>query len=95
MLMLDCEPSGIDGAKEALWYFAEQQFDVRLAWSPSMHSGAFAGRQPESLTRDDVGRVGRIIEENCFYFAHTPLHFCKRAQHQSRVERGSNPPPPG
>ncbi len=49
-LMFDCEASGIDGAKEALWYFAERRLDVRLAWSPTMHGGAYAGKQPESLT---------------------------------------------
>jgi DNA primase len=53
-LMFDCEPTGVDGAKEALWYFAQQQLDVRLAWSPSMHGGAYAGKQPESLTRQQV-----------------------------------------
>lgn len=53
-LMFDCEPTGVDGAKEALWYFAQQQLDVRLAWSPAMHSGAFAGKQPEVLTREHV-----------------------------------------
>ncbi len=49
-LMFDCEPSGIDGAKEALWFFAQRQLDVRLAWTPWMHGGKFAGKQPESLT---------------------------------------------
>ncbi len=53
-LAVDCEPSGVEGAKEALWYFAEQQLDVRLAWSPAMHDGNFAGKQPESITRADV-----------------------------------------
>jgi hypothetical protein len=49
-LMFDCEPSGIDGAKEALWFFAQRMLDVRLAWTPWMHGGKFAGKQPESLT---------------------------------------------
>jgi hypothetical protein len=49
-LMFDCEPSGIDGAKEALWFFAQRQLDVRLAWTPWMHGGKFAGKQPENLT---------------------------------------------
>jgi len=53
-LMFDCDPGGVEGAKEALWYFAEQRLDVRLAWSPSMHGGAFAGKQPEALTREEV-----------------------------------------
>jgi hypothetical protein len=49
-IMFDCEPSGIDGAKEALWFFAQRQLDVRLAWTPWMHGGKFAGKQPENLT---------------------------------------------
>lgn len=49
-LMFDCEASGIEGAKEALWYFAQQQLNVRLVWSPAMHGGKFQGRQPESLS---------------------------------------------
>jgi hypothetical protein len=50
-VMFDCQESGIEGAKEALWFFAQRQLDVRLAWSPAMYGGRFAGRQPESLTR--------------------------------------------
>ncbi len=62
-LMFDCEPSGMDGAKEALWYFAQQRLDVRLAWSPSMHGGAYAGKQPEALTREDVeALLGSCVE---------------------------------
>lgn len=53
-LMFDCDAAGTEGAKEALWYFAEQQLDVRLAWSPKMHGGMFAGKQPESLRREDL-----------------------------------------
>lgn len=52
-LMFDCEPTGIDGTKEALWFFAQRQLDVRLAWTPWMHYGKFVGRQPESLTSDE------------------------------------------
>lgn len=52
-LMFDCEASGIDGAKEALWFFAQRMHDVRLAWTPWMHGGKFAGRQPESLTASE------------------------------------------
>jgi hypothetical protein len=56
-LLFDCEESGSIGAKEALWYFAERQFEVRLLWSPAMHGGAFTGKQPESLTRTDVEKL--------------------------------------
>ena len=54
-LMFDCEPSGIDGAKEALWFFAQRQLDVRLAWTPWMHVGKFVGRQPENLIASEWG----------------------------------------
>ncbi len=50
-LLFDCQSSGSEGAKEALWFFAQQQLDVRLAWSPTMHGGGFADMQPELLTR--------------------------------------------
>ena len=56
-LMFDCEDSGTPGAKEALWFFAERRLDVRLLWSPTMHSGAFNGQQPESLTARDIGAL--------------------------------------
>ena len=53
-LMFDCEASGVDGAKEALWFFAERQIDVRLIWSPAMHEGKYSDRQPESLSRSET-----------------------------------------
>jgi hypothetical protein len=56
-LMFDCDPGGVEGARDALWQFAEQRLDVRLAWSPAMHGGTFAGKQPEMLTREDVERL--------------------------------------
>ena len=58
-LMFDCEPSGTDGAKEALWFFAERWLNVRLIWSPSTHNGEFNGRQPESLSARDIGALWR------------------------------------
>jgi hypothetical protein len=53
-LMFDCEASGVDGTKEALWFFAEHQLDVRLVWSPTMHESEYAGRQPESLSPSEI-----------------------------------------
>ena len=50
-LMFDCEDTGSEGAKDALWFFAERRLDVRLVWSPGMHGGEFKERQPESLSR--------------------------------------------
>ncbi len=52
-LLFDCEQTGDDGAKEALWLFAERGLDVRLGWSQSMHSGTFKGRQPEHLSHEE------------------------------------------
>lgn len=53
-LMFDCDGPGTDGAKEALWQFAERRLDVRLLWSQAMHGGAMNGKQPEALTRPEV-----------------------------------------
>ena len=52
-LLFDCEQTGDDGAKEALWLLAQRGLNVRLGWSQSMHGGAFIGRQPENLTRQE------------------------------------------
>jgi 5S rRNA maturation endonuclease (ribonuclease M5) len=51
-LMLDCDPEGENGAKQALWALA-QHCRVRLAWSTEMHGGRFRGRQPESLSDEE------------------------------------------
>jgi hypothetical protein len=58
-LMFDCENTGDEGAKEALWLFAQSapDLDVRLAWSQSMYAGQFRGRQPESATENEVTDV--------------------------------------
>ena len=53
-LMFDCDEAGTEGAKEALWFFAERQLDVRLVWSPAMHNGDFKGSQPESISQSNV-----------------------------------------
>ena len=52
-LMLDNDVEGENGMRQALWELANQGVDVRLAWSRSMHAGAFADRQPESLTDEE------------------------------------------
>ncbi len=56
-IMFDCEPSGVEGAKEALWFFAERKLDVRLLWSPAMHCGKFQGWQPESLNSAAISEL--------------------------------------
>jgi hypothetical protein len=50
-VMFDCDDSG---AKEALWFFAERQLEVRLVWSPAMHNGNHSQRQPELLSKSEL-----------------------------------------
>ncbi len=52
-LLFDADEAGDEGAREALWLLAQRRLDVRIGWSRAMHGGKFAGRQPESLTRDE------------------------------------------
>lgn len=51
-LMLDCDPEGENGARQAVWELS-QRCQVQLAWSPTMFGGKFKGRQPESLSAED------------------------------------------
>ena len=55
-LLFDADEPGDTGAKEALWLLAQRGLDTRLAWSRVAHGGAFATRQPESLTREEWER---------------------------------------
>ena len=60
ILMLDCDEEGEKGARIALCELAEQ-CDVRLAWTSSMHGGAFKRRQPESLRREEWDRINALL----------------------------------
>jgi 5S rRNA maturation endonuclease (ribonuclease M5) len=53
-LMLDCDPEGENGTKQALWKLAQSCY-VRLAWSSEMYGGKFKGKQPEQLSAVDWG----------------------------------------
>jgi hypothetical protein len=59
-LMLDCDAEGESGAKLALVEIA-QRCPVRVAWSSSMHNGAFKGRQPESLSREEWEQIREFL----------------------------------
>ena len=61
-LMFDCDPTGVEVAKDALWYFAERLIDVRLLWSPGMYGAAYLGKQPESLGQDVVKALVRYVK---------------------------------
>ncbi len=52
-LLFDADGPGNDGAKETLWLLADRNLDVRLGWSHTLHDRAFAGQQPEHLTREN------------------------------------------
>ena len=53
-LLFDFDPAGVEGAKNALWRLTPRGLHVRVAWTPESHDGTVAGRQPESLTRDEI-----------------------------------------
>ena len=53
-LMFDCDEAGAEGAKEALWFFAERQIDVRLVWSTTMYNSEFKGSQPGSISQSKI-----------------------------------------
>lgn len=57
VLLFDCEASGDEGAKECLWKLAERGLQARLGWSQRMFNGEYQGKQPESLTRQDLDRL--------------------------------------
>jgi 5S rRNA maturation endonuclease (ribonuclease M5) len=58
-LMFDSEPTGDEGAKEALWLLAQiaPDLDTRLAWSQRMLDGKFRGTQPELLAEEELQSV--------------------------------------
>ena len=57
VLLFDCEDTGDEGARDAVWQLLERGLDVRLGWSQAMHGGTFRGRQPESLTEAELREV--------------------------------------
>ena len=59
-LMLDCDPEGENGSRQALVEIA-QGCAVRLAWSSAMHGGAFKDRQPESLRREEWEQIRAFL----------------------------------
>ena len=59
-ILLDCDPEGEKGMKQALGYLA-QLVPVRLAWTGGMHGGKFRGRQPESLSEQEWGEIASFL----------------------------------
>lgn len=52
-IMHDADAKGDEGAKESLWRLQEAGVDAYLVWSRKKFEGAFADRQPESLTETE------------------------------------------
>ena len=64
VLMPDNDPEGEEGFKELLWRLNQcEGVTVRLAWSSLMFDGAFARRQPESLSFEEWNVVRTRIGE--------------------------------
>ncbi len=59
-LMLDCDEEGMNGAQQALMLLAAH-CRVRLAWTMESFGGAFRGRQPESLRREEWETLRRSL----------------------------------
>jgi hypothetical protein len=53
LLLFDADGPGDEGVKEAAWQLLQRSLHVRLGWTRQMHGGVFAGRQPESVQRDE------------------------------------------
>ncbi len=54
VLIPDNDAEGEEGFKELLWRLSQRDgVTARLAWSSTMFGGAFAGRQPESLSFEE------------------------------------------
>ena len=64
VLLPDNDPEGEEGFKELLWRLSQcDGIKVKLGWSNSMFDGAFAGRQPESLTFEECDVIRKRAGE--------------------------------
>jgi hypothetical protein len=59
-LMFNNDPPGIEGMKDALWQLTLRELQVRIAWTPESHAGAFVGRQPEALSMENCSVVRHV-----------------------------------
>lgn len=58
LVMLDNDEGGVEGAKDAFFRLGELGVNAQLVWTPKTHGGAFVGRQPESLTAEEIQLLG-------------------------------------
>lgn len=60
-LLFDNDIEGENGAKQALWELAQQDIDVRLAWSRSTQGGKYANKQAEDLQAESWQELRRRL----------------------------------
>ena len=65
-LMLDNDPEGENGAKQAMWEIARLGTSVRLGWWRTAEGAKYADRQPESLTPEEWAEIKARILEGSF-----------------------------
>ncbi|TXT23647.1 MAG: DNA primase, partial [Planctomycetota bacterium] len=64
ILMPDNDTEGEEGFKELLWRLSQcEGVTARLGWSSAVFGGAFAGRQPESLSLEEWNVIRTRIGE--------------------------------
>lgn len=63
LLLPDCDEEGEKGFQELLWRLNEQRVETRLGVSRAMFDGNFAGRQPESYTDEEWGRIDESLRD--------------------------------
>ncbi len=64
VLLPDNDPEGEEGFKELLWRLSQRDgIKVKLGWSSAMFGGAFAGREPESLTFEECDVIRKHAGE--------------------------------
>lgn len=60
-VMFDTDQEGERGAEQALVALARAGATVRLGWNREMDGARFAGREPESLTAEEWGRIRETL----------------------------------
>ncbi|MDA1054219.1 MAG: toprim domain-containing protein [Planctomycetota bacterium] len=60
-IMFDADEKGDEGAKDALWKQSELGLPTRLVWSRRMFDAEFNGKEPESISQDDLTAIAMYL----------------------------------
>ena len=63
-IMFDADEKGDEGAKDALWRLSEVGLQTRLVWSRRMFNAKFNGKEPESVSQDDLAEIGEGLQKS-------------------------------